>query len=114
MGKPREQPDVQRTQAILFSKTKMWDQTKIRDWLQLHPCYMTLVSSQTVVSESLFKKPVEPVIPVSRAVSLIESVLPSPLVQRSWSLGPQRMCQELRRVVLRLRGVQDGHSFDRE
>jgi hypothetical protein len=114
LGKPREQPEVQRTQAILFSKTRMWDQIKIRDWLQLHPSYMTPVSSQSLVSESLFKKPLEPVIPVSKAASLIEAVLPSPLVQRSWSLGPQRMCQELRRVILRLRGLHDGHSCDRE
>jgi hypothetical protein len=114
LGKPREQPEVQRTQAILFSKTRMWDQIKIRDWLQLHPSYMTPVSSQSLVSESLFKKPLELAIPVSKAVSLIEAVLPSPLVQRSWSLGPQRMCQELRRVILRLRGLQDSHSCDRE
>ena len=39
---------------------------------------------------------------VSEAVKMVESVLPSPMVQRSWSLGPQRMCQELRRVVLQL------------
>ncbi len=114
MGKPKKEPSLQQTQAILFSKTKMWDQTKIRDWLQLHPSYMTPVSVQNLVSESLFKKPPEPVIPVSKAASLIEAVLPSPLVQRSWSLGPQRMCQELRRVVLNLRSGQDGHSFDRE
>jgi hypothetical protein len=114
MGKLREQPDVQRTQAILFSKTKMWDQTKIRDWLQLHPSYMAPVSGQTFFSERLFRKTTEPAIPISKAVRLIEAVLPSPIVQRSWSLGPQRMCQELRRVILRLRGLQDGHSCDRE
>ncbi len=114
LGKLREQPEVQRTQAILFSKMKMWDQTKIKSWLQLHPGYITPVSSQSLVSERLFKKPTEPVIPVSKAVSLIEAVLPSPLVQRSWSLGPQRMCQELRRVILKLRGSSDGHSCDRE
>jgi hypothetical protein len=41
-------------------------------------------------------------IAVSEAAKLIENVLPSPMVQRSWSLGPQRMCQELRRVVQQL------------
>jgi len=114
MGKTREQPDVQRTQAIFFSKTKMWDQTKIQDWLQLHPSYIIPVSSQSLVSERLFKKTTEPTIPVSKAVSLIEAVLPSPIVQRSWSLGPQRMCQELRRVIMNLRGLQDSHRSDRE
>lgn len=42
-------------------------------------------------------------IPVAEAIRLVESVLPSLGVQRSWRLGPQRLCQELRRVVLQLR-----------
>ena len=66
------------------------------------------------VSESLIKKPLEPTIPVSQAVKLIEEVLPNHIVQRSWSLGPQRMCQELNRVLLKLRSMQDSHKFDRE
>jgi len=114
MGKPRQQPETQRTQAIFFSKEKMWDQNKIRDWLSLHPDYMVPVSNQSFAAESMLKKPSEPVIAVSKAVNLIEAVLPSPLVQRSWSLGPQRMCQELRRVIVRLRGLHDGHHNDRE
>jgi hypothetical protein len=110
MGKLRQQPETQRTQAIFFSKEKMWDQLKIHDWLSLHPDYMASASSQNPASagalESLLKKPAEPVIRVSEAVSLIESVLPTPIVQRSWSLGPQRMCQELRRVVLKLQNKE--------
>ncbi len=39
---------------------------------------------------------------VSEATKLVESVLPSAMVQRSWSLGPQRMCQELRKIVQQL------------
>jgi hypothetical protein len=119
MGKPRQQPEAQRTQAIFFSKEKMWDQLKIRDWLSLHPDYMLSVSGQNAVgksnlTESVFRKPAEPVMPVGTAVELIEAVLPSPLVQRSWSLGPQRMCQELRRVLVKLRSLQGGHGVDRE
>lgn len=49
----------------------------------------------------LLKNPPK-MIAVSEAVKLIELVLPVPMVQRSWSLGPQRMCQELRRVVQQL------------
>ena len=79
-----------------------------------NPSTMLPICAQSVVSEHLFKKPSEPTIPISEAVSLIEAVLPSPMVQRSWSLGPQRMCQELRRAVLKLRGASDGHLFDRE
>lgn len=57
--------------------------------------------SKQLPSGSLLKIPPK-MIAVSEAAKLIESVLPSPLVQRSWSLGPQRMCQELRRVVQQL------------
>ena len=49
----------------------------------------------------LLKNPPK-MIAVSEAAKMVESVLPSPMVQRSWSLGPQRMCQELRRVVKQL------------
>ena len=111
MGKPRHQPEAQRTQAIFFSKEKMWDQIKIKDWLALHPNYMVSARNQSAVSGSLLKKPAEPTIPIGEAVKLIESVLPSHLVQRSWSLGPQRMCQELRRVIMKLRKLQDGHNL---
>ena len=119
MGKPKDQIELQRTQAIYFSKEKLWDQTKIQDWLQLHPSYMTPVSStkpqtSSVAVEGLIKKPTEPTIPVSQAVKLIEEVLPSHLVQRSWSLGPQRMCQELNRVLHKLRSMQDSHTVDRK
>ncbi|MGD6807592.1 MAG: hypothetical protein ACQCN4_11610 [Candidatus Bathyarchaeia archaeon] len=49
----------------------------------------------------LLKNPPK-MIAASEATQMIESVLPSPMVQRSWSLGPQRMCQQLRRVVQQL------------
>jgi hypothetical protein len=116
MGKPRSQPDLKRTQAIYFSQEKRWDQNKIRDWLQLHPTYLTpiLETQAATVAEGFFKKPAEPTIPVSQAIRLIEAVLPSHLVQRSWSLGPQRMCQELTRVLFKLRGMQDSHKVDRK
>ena len=89
----------------------MWDQVKIQDWLALHPNYMISAQNQGAFSESLLKKPEELAIPVGEAVGLIEKVLPSPLVQRSWSLGPQRMCQELRRVILKLRSLEEGHNL---
>ncbi len=54
-----------------------------------------------VPGNGLIKNPPK-VIAVSEAAKMVESVLPSPMVQRSWSLGPQRMCQELRRVVQQL------------
>jgi hypothetical protein len=49
----------------------------------------------------LLKNPPK-MIAVSEAAQMVEAVLPSPMIQRSWSLGPQRMCQELRRVVKQL------------
>jgi hypothetical protein len=111
MGKPRQQPEAQRTQAIFFSKEKMWDKIKIQDWLALHPNYMVSAQNQSAVSESLLKKPSEPTIPVGEAVKLIETVLPNHIVQRSWSLGPQRMCQELRKVIMTLRSRQESHNL---
>jgi len=56
----------------------------------------------------LLKNPPK-MIAVSEAAKLVESVLPSPMVQRSWSLGPQRMCQELRRVVQQLEQKAGGN-----
>jgi hypothetical protein len=120
MGKPVEHPDSQRTVAIFFAKVKLWDQVKIKDWLSLHPDYMLpaddsiLASNVAVAHESLIKKPQEKSIPISQAVKLIEQVLPNTLVQRSWSLGPQRMCQELQRVILKLRSLQESHTNDRQ
>ncbi len=40
--------------------------------------------------------------PVSEAVAVIREALPPSNVQRSWGLGPQRMCQELNRGILKL------------
>ncbi|MBN1244789.1 hypothetical protein JXA31_04270 [Candidatus Bathyarchaeota archaeon] len=111
MGKPRQQPEAQRTQAIFFSKEKMWDQIKIQDWLALHPNYMVSAQNKSSVSGSLLKKQAEPTISVGEAVKLIETVLPNHIVQRSWSLGPQRMCQELRSVIVKLRSLQESHNL---
>jgi hypothetical protein len=111
MGKPKSSPEAQRTQAIYFSKERLWDQNRIRDWLAAHPVYLTpLTEPQTqadVLAESLRRKTGEATIPISQAIRLIEEVLPSSIVQRSWSLGPQRMCQELGRVLYRLRKMQN-------
>ena len=52
-------------------------------------------------SNSLLKNPPK-TIAVSEVAKMVESILPSHMVQRSWSLGPQRMCQELRRVIQQL------------
>lgn len=113
LGKLKHQPEVQRTMALFFSRQKLWDQLKIQDWLRLHPDYMAVAQNQNPANasalESLLKKPSEPLIRVSEALALIESVLPAPIVQRSWSLGPQRMCQELRRVLLKLQSM-DSHG----
>jgi hypothetical protein len=116
MGKLQQQPETQRTMAIFFSKEKLWDQIKIQDWLRLHPDYMTPATSHTSAGtytvETLLKKTAEPTIRLSEAVRLIESILPAPMVQMSWSLGPQRMCQELRKVILKLKN-RESHEVDR-
>ena len=58
--------------------------------------------------DCLLKNPPK-MIAVSEATKMIEAVLPSALIQRSWSLGPQRMCQELQKVVKQL-GQKAGGS----
>jgi len=39
-GKLRAEPETEKVHAIFFAKEKMWDQTKIHDWLSIHPDYM--------------------------------------------------------------------------
>lgn len=46
--------------------------------------------------------------PVSEAVRLVEGVLPSGVVEHSWGFGPQRLCQELRRVTAHLKAKGGG------
>jgi hypothetical protein len=118
MGTPKEQTSSQLTQAIFFSK-EHWEQNTIKDWLSLHPNYLTSASNTpkpnaALSVEGLIKKQTEATLTISQAVKMIEEVLPTPIVQRSWSLGPQRMCQELRRVVLRLHSLQNSHKIDRQ
>jgi len=36
----RDQPESRRIQSVLFSKEKMWDENRIRDWFLLHPQYL--------------------------------------------------------------------------
>jgi hypothetical protein len=110
MGKLRSEPEMQRTFLIFFAKDKLWDQTKMADWFRLHPDYMTPATSTQSAVEALLKKTKEPTVKVSEAVWLIEQVLPSPMVQHSWGLGPQRMCQELRRVVMKLQAANQSHN----
>jgi hypothetical protein len=55
----------------------------------------------------LLKNPPK-MIAISEAAQMVEAVLPSPMVQRSWSLGPQRMYQDLRRVVQQLKQKAGG------
>ncbi|MEM3566284.1 MAG: hypothetical protein QXK18_05375 [Candidatus Bathyarchaeia archaeon] len=119
MGRPKAQPDTSLVQSIFFAKEKMWDERKIRDWLSLHPAYMAPVPTAKTLKESeaggdsgggkagsgaegLFVKSAKPMIPIEDVARMIRNVLPSPMVERSWGLGPQRMCQELRGVLHKL------------
>jgi hypothetical protein len=55
----------------------------------------------SVAERFLLKNP-KTMIPVEEAMKMIQNVLPSAMVERSWGFGPQRLCQELRSVVLKL------------
>jgi len=47
------------------------------------------------------KKTKEKAIPVTKAIEILQGLLPSPVVERS-SLGMQRECQEIRRAIFQL------------
>ncbi len=107
-GKLRNEPETRRVQCIFFAKDKMWDENKIRDWFLLHPHYMasatTSAHSQTLLKEhDSFLKNSKGIIPVEEMIRMIQNILPSPMVERSWGLGSQRLCQELRGIILKLR-----------
>jgi hypothetical protein len=53
------------------------------------------------IAETLLKKPTEPTIPISEAVRILESLLPSPAVERS-TMGMQRECQAIRQAIFKL------------
>ena len=60
------------------------------------------IKAENNIAESFLKNP-KPTIPAEDAIKMIQNVLPSPMVERSWGFGPQRLCQELRGVVIKLR-----------
>ncbi|MEM2593016.1 MAG: hypothetical protein QXI60_10560 [Thermofilaceae archaeon] len=101
MGKPKAEPETSRIQSIFFAKSKLWDQQKIRDWLAMHPAYMTPAKPSSL-AEDVFVKNAKRTVSIDTVVRMLRDVLPSPMVERSWGFGPQRMCQELRRVIYRL------------
>ncbi|MEM3577562.1 MAG: hypothetical protein QXX51_03795 [Candidatus Bathyarchaeia archaeon] len=106
LGRLRSAPETQMVQSIFFLKEKMWDENKIRDWLVLHSYYMNTAKTQSAsvsLSEALLKN-ANGTIPIEEVVKMVQNVLPSPMVERSWSLGPQRLCQELRGILYKLRG----------
>ncbi|MEM3551381.1 MAG: hypothetical protein QXZ02_04325 [Candidatus Bathyarchaeia archaeon] len=58
--------------------------------------------SQVSISESIVQKPKEHTMPVREAIAILEGLLPSPAVEHS-TLGMQRMCQDIRRAVWKLK-----------
>jgi hypothetical protein len=70
---------------------------------KLEASFSTNFKSESNIAEGLLKNP-KSVIPVEDAIKMIQNVLPSPMVERSWGFGPQRLCQELRGVIINLRG----------
>jgi hypothetical protein len=55
-GKLRVEPETERVQAIFFAKEKMWDQTKIQNWLSLHPDYMAPAGDSAVGKAPLIER----------------------------------------------------------
>jgi hypothetical protein len=55
-GKLSAEPETERVQSIFFAKEKMWDQTKIQDWLSLHPDYMAPAGDSAVSKAPLIER----------------------------------------------------------
>jgi len=55
-GKLRAEPETERVQSIFFAKEKMWDQTKIQDWLSIHPDYMAPAGDSAVSKAPLIER----------------------------------------------------------
>jgi hypothetical protein len=62
---------------------------------------------QLVPGVDLLKNPPK-LMPVSEAVKMVKEALPAPMIQRSWGLGPQRLCQDLQRVIQKLETMAGG------
>jgi hypothetical protein len=62
---------------------------------------------QLLPGVDLLKNPSK-LMPVSEAVKMVKAALPAPMIQRSWGLGPQRMCQDLQRVIQKLETMAGG------
>ena len=62
---------------------------------------------QFVPGVNLLKNPPK-LMPVSEAVKMVKEALPAPMIQRSWGLGPQRMCQDLQRIIQKLETIAGG------
>lgn len=60
-------------------------------------------STLSLVSEHLLNRHSEPMMPVADVISMLEGVLPSSMIVQSWGLGPQRLCQDIRRIIWDLR-----------
>jgi len=55
-GKLSAEPETEKVQSIFFAKEKMWDQTKIQDWLSLHPDYMAPAGDSAVSKAPLIER----------------------------------------------------------
>jgi hypothetical protein len=62
---------------------------------------------QLVPGVDLLKNPSK-LMPVSEAIKMVKEALPVPMIQRSWGLGPQRLCQDLQRVIQKLENRAGG------
>ena len=55
-GKLSAEPETEKVQSIFFAKEKMWDQTKIQDWLSIHPDYMAPAGDSAIGKAPLIER----------------------------------------------------------
>ncbi|MEM2971505.1 MAG: hypothetical protein QW270_03685 [Candidatus Bathyarchaeia archaeon] len=96
-----EETLTQAQEKSLCEKAKESLMAKIQE-LEKQVAELKAKQCQANVSESLIQKPKEPMMPVKEAIAILEGLLPSPAVEHS-TLGMQRMCQDIRRAIWKLK-----------
>ncbi len=105
-GRLREKPENPQLMALLFMKTKGWNPTKMKDWLNTHPNYGSTPTEPSPMPAPQAENPKpmgEAIIdssepPPSHLISKKEvlNLLPEDWIVRAWSYGPQLLVRQLR------------------
>jgi hypothetical protein len=109
-GRLREKPENPQLMALLFMKTKGWNLTKMKDWLNNHPQYGSTPTEPSPIPAPQTHPKTENEKPLGEAIIGSSETLPSDIIPkkeilnllpedwivRAWSYGPQLLVRQLR------------------